>query len=263
MGSSPTSSPTADGRTSDNSDDQKAQPLSAIAQQAYDRYGVLDPIKLDLMIRGIFITREDAAALPHRITTDGCAEVKSGGSHYQRPCMSQAAPRLATVTPPKARATHQATRAPSVVSSSARTDISAIPSDHEKWTESEIKLLIKLRSERIGFRDIADYYPRKNQKAVQEKFYKAVKDMREPRWKQLYDDLRAQHDGIVPPCAINVERPIEILGEDTVVAPTENSSETLSETTIADENSVKSIQSTLGCILDGMENTIVNTKNTL
>ncbi|KAK7700962.1 hypothetical protein SLS64_010556 [Diaporthe eres] len=243
-----------------SSDDQKAQPLSTIAQQAYDRYGVLDPIKLDLMIRGIFITREDAAALPHRITTDGCAEVKTAGSHSQRPCKPQtAAPCLATVTPTKARAT-QATRAPSVVSSSARTDISAIPSDHEKWTESEIKLLIKLRSERIGFRDIADYYPRKNQKAVQEKFYKAVKDMREPRWKQLYDDLRAQHDGIIP---LNVESPIEILDDDTVVAPTETSSETLSETTIADENSVKSIQCTFGSILDGIENTIEETKNTL
>lgn len=151
--SSLASRPTADGRSSDT-DQQKPQPLSAIAQQAYDRYGVLDPIKLDLMVRGIFITREDAAALPHRITTDGCAEVKAGGSHYQRPCVSQAAPRLATVTPTKAR-TSRATRAPSVVSSSTRTDISAIPSDHEKWAESEIKLLIKLRSEMIGFRDIA------------------------------------------------------------------------------------------------------------
>lgn len=98
---------------------------------------------------------------------------------------------------------------------------------------------------------------------MQEKFYKAVKDTREPRWKQLYDDLRAQHDGIIPRCTVNVEIPIEILDDDTVVAPTENSSETLSETTIADENSVKSIQSTLGSILDGMENTIEETKNTL
>lgn len=155
--SSPTSSPTADGRTSNNSDDQKAQPLSAIAQQAYDRYGVLDPIKLDLMIRGIFITREDAAALPHSITSDGCAEAKAGGSHYQRPSMSQTAPRLAPATPTKARAPRaaRATREPSAASSSARTDVSAVPSNHEKWNESDVRLLIKLRSEKIGFRDIA------------------------------------------------------------------------------------------------------------
>ncbi|KAG6358352.1 hypothetical protein INS49_014236 [Diaporthe citri] len=260
--SSPTTSPTADGRTSDNSDDQKAQPLSAIAQQAYDRYGVLDPIKLDLMIRGIFITREDAAALPHRITTDGCAEVKAGGSHYQRPCKSHAAPRLAPVTPTRAR-TSRAARAPSVVSSSARTDVSAIPSDHEKWTEGEIKLLIKLRSERIGFRDIADHFPSKNQKAAQEKFYKAIKDTREPRWKQLYEDLRAQHDGIITPCAVNVENPIDIMDEDTIVQPTESSSQTLSETTIADEDSVKSIQKTLASIMDGVEYTLEDIKTTV
>lgn len=108
-----------------------------------------------------------------------------------------------------------------------------------------------------------DYFPRKNQKAVQEKFYKAIKDKREPRWKQLYDDLRAQHDGIVPRCAVNVESPIEILDEDTVVEPTDNSSETLSETTIADENSVKGIQSPLGSIMDGIENSIKEIKTTL
>lgn len=98
---------------------------------------------------------------------------------------------------------------------------------------------------------------------MQEKFYKAIKDKREPRWKQLYDDLRAQHDGIVPRCAVDFESPIEILDENTAVEPTENSSETLSETTIADENSVKSIQSTHQNILDGMEKTVEDTKNTL
>jgi hypothetical protein len=39
-----------------------------------------------------------------------------------------------------------------------------------------------------------DHFPGKNQKAVQEKFYKSTKDPREPRWKKMYDDLRAQHD---------------------------------------------------------------------
>lgn len=156
--SNPTSSPTADARASENnSGDQKAQPLSAIAQQAYDRYGVLDPIKLDLMIRGIFITREDAAALPHRITADGCAEVKAGGSHYQRPSMSQTAARAPVITPTKvARASSRATtRAPSVASLAGRTDISAIPSDREKWTEVETRLVIYLRAKQMGFQDIA------------------------------------------------------------------------------------------------------------
>lgn len=111
------------------------------------------------MVRGIFITREDAAALPHRITPDGCAEGKTSVSHYQRPSMSNSAPRrLAPVTPTKvaARATLSVmTRAPSVAgSSSARTDISAVPSDHEKWAESEVRLLIKLRAERVAFKDI-------------------------------------------------------------------------------------------------------------
>lgn len=113
------------------------------------------------MIRGIFITREDAAALPHSITPDGCAEAKTGGSHYQRTSMSQTAPRLAPVALPTVARTSPVarpapvTRASSVVSSSARTDISAIPSNHEKWPEEETKLLIKMRAERIGFRYIA------------------------------------------------------------------------------------------------------------
>lgn len=163
--SSPTSSPTADHRNNSNTttQQQKPQPLSAIAQQAYDRYGVLDPIKLDLMVRGIFITREDAAALPHRITPDGCAEGKTSVCHYQRASITSNAParqQALTSTPTVPRAS-QVTAAPSVgaFSSSPRTDISAIPSDHEKWSESETRLLIKLRAERVGFKYIVVRHP--------------------------------------------------------------------------------------------------------
>lgn len=158
--SSPTSSPTAGHRNSNTSTQQKPQPLSAIAQQAYDRYGVLDPIKLDLMVRGIFITREDAAALPHRITPDGCAEGKTSVCHYQRASITSNAPaRQAITNPTVPRASHVAA-APSVgaSSSSPRTEISAIPSDHEKWSESETRLLIRLRAERVGFKYIVVRY---------------------------------------------------------------------------------------------------------
>lgn len=92
---------------------------------------------------------------------------------------------------------------------------------------------------------------------MQDKFYKSIKDTREPHWKELYDKLRAQHDGVVAPSAGTgtVEDPIEISDGDTVVQqPTENSSETVSETTVADENGVKSSQSTLGDITNGVEN---------
>lgn len=151
------SSPIADGRTHDVGQ-QKPQPLSAVAQQAYDRYGVLDPIRLDLMVRGIFITREEAAALPHRITPDGCTAVKTVGSHQQRPPVSHTAPRQGPVAPTVPGASVAARATPSVASS-ARTDISAIPSDHEKWTGGETALLIKLRAERVGFRHIAVRHP--------------------------------------------------------------------------------------------------------
>lgn len=155
------------GHAHDADHQPKPRPLSAIAQQAYDRYGVLDPIKLDLMVRGIFITREDAAALPHRITPDGCPEVKAttvAASHSQRSSASHTAagPRKSPVTPtvPHRAAKAAAARVtPSVASSSARTDISAVPSDHEKWNETETALLIKLRAESLGFRYIAVRLP--------------------------------------------------------------------------------------------------------
>lgn len=51
------------------------------------------------------------------------------------------------------------------------------------------------------------------------------------------------------------------MDEDTIVQPNESSSQTLSETTIADEDSVKSIQSSLESILDGSENTVEDIKN--
>lgn len=80
---------------------------------------------------------------------------------------------------------------------------------------------------------LQDRFPGKNQKAVQEKFYKSIKDTRDPRWKQLYDDLCAQHGG----AGGTAEYPIEIADEEAAVAQAvDNSSETLSETTVADRD---------------------------
>lgn len=108
-----------------------------------------------------------------------------------------------------------------------------------------------------------NHFPKKNQKAVQEKFYKAIKDKREPRWKKLYDNLRTQNDSIKA-CTGTVDNIVEIPDEDTVMrSPPENSSETLSETTMADENSVTSTQTTRGSILDGIENDVEDVKTTL
>lgn len=113
------------------------------------------------MVRGIFITREDAAALPHRITPDGCAEGKTSVCHYQRASITSNAPaRQQALTTPTVPRASQVTAAPSAASSSSpRTEISAIPSDHEKWSESETRLLIKLRAERVGFKYIVVRYP--------------------------------------------------------------------------------------------------------
>ncbi|KAG8158134.1 hypothetical protein KVR01_011895 [Diaporthe batatas] len=194
------------------------QPLPPVALAAYDRYGVLDPVKVDLMVRGIFITREYAAALPHRITPDGRPE-PSGlyGTHHSR------APRAAGSSPlpppgrrrPAARPAAGVGRAQAVRDEEAsgavvgsagvgrRRSVSAGvggvdggegPSDHEKWAEDEVEYIVRMRAQRVGFRQIAARFPNKNQKAVQEKFYKSLKDPRTPHWNQLYQQLRASHD---------------------------------------------------------------------
>lgn len=111
-----------------------------------------------------------------------------------------------------------------------------------------------------------DYFPSKNQKAVQDKFYKSIKDTREPHWRRLYDELRAQHDGVVAAPRARTgtaEDPIEISDGDTVVPPTGTSSETVSETAGADENGVKNSQSTLGDTLDSVGNAMEDIKCTV
>lgn len=211
------------------------------------------------MVRGIFITREDAAALPHRITAEGYPESNTvHSSHHQRLPRSHA---TACGTPVTGAA-------PSAASSARSTDISAIPSNHEKWTDGEIELLINLRAEKVGFKYIAvsapqpsltivssgfqiltvkspqDRFPGKNQKAVQEKFYKAIKDPREPHWLRLYNDLRAQHDGIED-CAGTFHNPIDVSEEGTIINPIEISSGTPSETTTVaepNENSNENVE---------------------
>lgn len=80
---------------------------------------------------------------------------------------------------------------------------------------------------------------------MQEKFYKSIKDPREPRWKRLYDDLRAQHDAAVKNCTGTFESPIEIEDEDAIMNPIVISSGTLSETTTVaepDENRVENVE---------------------
>jgi hypothetical protein len=147
---------------------QQQQPLSIIAQKAYDRYGVLDHCTLDLLVRGFFITREDAAALPGRITPDGRPEVSPlHSSHYER------APRshvdhgggggpgtVAHVTPRRTSLPSASVSAPAARASRGRQhsydDISAMSwSDHSKWSDSETALIIKMRAERIHFKFIA------------------------------------------------------------------------------------------------------------
>lgn len=102
---------------------------------------------------------------------------------------------------------------------------------------------------------------------MQDKFYKSIKDIREPHWRRLYDDLRAQHDGVVaaPPAGTGTaEDPIEIEDGDTVVQqPTGTSSETVSETAVPDESGVKNSQSTLGDTLHSVENVMEDVKATV
>lgn len=109
-----------------------------------------------------------------------------------------------------------------------------------------------------------DRFPGKNQKAVQEKFYKSIKDAREPRWRQLYDDLRARHNGIEDGAG-TAENPVEISDEDTVMNPAEDSSETLSENTIAelDEDKIKNIQDIRENILEDIDSVMEDVKTTI
>lgn len=81
----------------------------------------------------------------------------------------------------------------------------------------------------------------------------------------MYDDLRARHDGVVAPSAGTgtAADPIEISDGDTVVQPAETSSETMSETAVADENGVKSSQSTLEDTMDSDENVMEDVKATV
>lgn len=99
---------------------------------------------------------------------------------------------------------------------------------------------------------------------MQDKFYKSIKDTREPHWRRLYDDLRARYDGVVAPSAGTAADPIEIEDGDTVVQePTGTSSETVSETAAADENGVKSSQSTLEDTMDSDKNVMEDVKATV
>lgn len=67
------------------------------------------------------------------------------------------------------------------------------------------------------------------------------------------------------PCAGTVESPIEISDEDTVLQHPQNSSETLSDTTIAEpeDNSVKNIQNTLGNNMKDIETSIEDVMTTV
>lgn len=101
---------------------------------------------------------------------------------------------------------------------------------------------------------------------MQDKFYKSIKDTREPHWRRLYDDLRARHDGVVAASSAGTgtaEDPIEISDGYTLVQPVENSSENVSETAVADEDGVKNSQSTLGDTQDSVENAMENIKTTV
>lgn len=99
---------------------------------------------------------------------------------------------------------------------------------------------------------------------MQDKFYKSIKDTREPHWRRLYDDLRARHDAVVAPSAGTgtAADPIEISDGDTAVQPTETSSEALSETVVVDESVLKNSQSILGDTLDAVENAVEDNKVT-
>lgn len=101
---------------------------------------------------------------------------------------------------------------------------------------------------------------------MQEKFYKSIKDPREPRWRKLYDDLRAQHDG-VGACDGTAENPIEISDEDTVVKSTRGSSESLRENAIAnvdaDEDKVKNIRHILESTLMDIDSTMEDVETTI
>ncbi|ROW00153.1 hypothetical protein VSDG_03585 [Cytospora chrysosperma] len=83
------------------------QQLSAVARNAYDKYGRLDLNRVQLLVRGFYLSQEEAAALPSRIT---------------------------------------------------------------------------------------EHFPGKSQKACQEKFYHAVKDPDDHKWKHYHHDLRREHD---------------------------------------------------------------------
>lgn len=85
--------------------------------------------------------------------------------------------------------------------------------------------------------------PGKNQKAVQEKFYKVTKDPRDLPWKRLYHQLRARHDRVMAFNSGTLEDPIEINSDEgTKRQPIDISSGTVSEATTVAEPEEDSIE---------------------
>ncbi|KUI59531.1 hypothetical protein VP1G_06719 [Cytospora mali] len=139
---------------------QQQQQLSPVARRAYDEYGRLDPNRVQLLTRGLFLSREEAADLPTRIEVEG---------------RSHTVQTSARVVTPRASTTNQ-------------------PSDRGNWTEEDVRLLIRLHAERTSFTEISEHFPGKSQKACQEKFYHTTKDPNDPSWKEYHDTLRREHD---------------------------------------------------------------------
>ncbi|KUI72273.1 hypothetical protein VM1G_07508 [Cytospora mali] len=139
---------------------EQEQQLSPVPRRAYDKYGRLDLNRVQLLTRGLFLSREEAAALPTRIEVGGKSHTVQSS---------------ARVVTPRASTTNQ-------------------PSDRGNWTEEDVKLLIRLHAERNSFTVIAEHFPGKSQKACQEKFYHTTKDPDGSSWKEYHDTLRREHD---------------------------------------------------------------------
>ncbi|ROW02406.1 hypothetical protein VMCG_06076 [Cytospora schulzeri] len=130
------------------------QNLSPVAREAYDRYGCLDEVRVQLLVRGHFLSQEEADTLPLYNIVDGSSHEASR-----------------VVTPRAPSANEQSNRVP--------------------WTKEETELLMNLHVQGASFPEIAEHVPGKSPMACQRRFYYT---MRKPDWKQFHDSLRQQYD---------------------------------------------------------------------
>lgn len=97
---------------------------------AYDKYGHLDQLRFQLLTRGAFLSQEEAAVLPTRLSLPG--QTSAGGSSRAPQARLQDTPRGRRIN----------------------TTITGDLSDRGAWTDEDIEVLVRLHAQRVPFPEI-------------------------------------------------------------------------------------------------------------